>query len=124
MKKETGHKIRQIRELKGFSQEYIADKLGISQRAYSKIENNQTKIDWERITKIAEIFGVDPIDMVSFDDNLIFNNCNQSGKFETFINNMPERLIEQYEKRINDLNEEIQFLRRQLEKKEIGSKND
>ncbi len=124
MKKETGHKIRQIRELKGFTQEYIADKLGISQRAYSKIENNQTKIDWERITKIAEVFGVDPIDMISFDDNLIFNNCNQSGKFETFINNMPERLIEQYEKRINDLNEEVLFLRRQLEKKEIGSKND
>lgn len=117
MKKETGHKIRQIRELKGFTQEYIADKLGISQRAYSKIENNQTKIDWERITKIAEVFGVDPIDMISFDDNLIFNNCNQSGKFETFINNMPERLIEQYENRIKELSEEVQFLRRQLEKK-------
>lgn len=116
MKKETGHKIRQIRELKGFSQEYIADKLGISQRAYSKIENNQTKIDWERITKIAEVFGVDPIDMISFDDNLIFNNCKQSGKFETFINNMPERLIEQYENRIKELSDEVQFLRRQIEK--------
>lgn len=116
MKKETGHKIRQIRELKGYSQEFVASKLGISQRAYSKIETNQTKIDWERITKIAELFEVDPIDMISFDDNLIFNNCNQSGKFETFINNMPERLIEQYEKRIDELSQEIQFLRRQIEK--------
>lgn len=64
MKKETGHKVRQIRELKGHSQEYVATKLGISQRAYSKIETNQTKLDWERITKIAELFEVDPIDMI------------------------------------------------------------
>jgi transcriptional regulator with XRE-family HTH domain len=124
MKKETGHKIRQIRELKGYSQEYVASKLGISQRAYSKIETNQTKIDWERITKIAELFEVDPIDMISFDDNLIFNNCNQSGKFETFINNMPERLIEQYEKRIEELSQEVHFLRRQIEKASQSSNID
>lgn len=116
MKKETGHKVRQIRELKGYSQEYVANKLGISQRAYSKIETNQTKLDWERITKIAELFDVDPIDMISFDDNLIFNNCNQSGKFDNFINNMPERLIEQYEKRIKELSDEVVFLRNLLSK--------
>lgn len=116
MKKETGHKVRQIRELKGYSQEYVANKLGISQRAYSKIETNQTKLDWDRITKLAELFEVDPIDMISFDDNLIFNNCNQSGKFETFVNNMPERLIEQYEQRIMSLTDEVVFLRKLLDK--------
>mgnify|MGYP002622285870 CR=1 FL=1 len=116
MKKDIGYKIRQIRELKGYTQEYIASHLGISQRAYSKIEANETKIDWGRISKIAELFEVNPIDMISFDDNLIFNNCNQSGKFESFINNMPELLIEQYEKRISDLTMEIKFLRSQLGK--------
>ena len=116
MKIELGHKVRQIRELKGYSQEYVANKLGISQRAYSKIEINQTKLDWDRITKLAELFEVDPIEMISFDDNLIFNNCSQSGKFESFVNNMPERLIDQYEQRIRSLSEEVVFLRKLLDK--------
>jgi transcriptional regulator with XRE-family HTH domain len=41
MSKNIGEKIRQIRDLKGLSQEYISGKLGISQRAYSKIERNE-----------------------------------------------------------------------------------
>jgi transcriptional regulator with XRE-family HTH domain len=111
MKKEIGSKIRQIRELKGFSQEYIANKLGISQRSYSKIEMNQTKADWEKITKIADILEVNPMDIVAFDDNLIFHNCSQSGKFENFINNFPEKLTEQYELRIKNLEDENMFLK-------------
>lgn len=117
MKKEIGSKIRQIRELRGYSQEFVAHKLGISQRAFSKIETNQTKLDWEKVAGIAEVLEVDPMDMISFDDNLIFNNCSQSGKFEKFINNMPDKLIEQYELRIKSLNEEISYLRDLLAKK-------
>jgi transcriptional regulator with XRE-family HTH domain len=117
MEKELGNKIRQLRELKGFSQEYIAGQLGISQRAYSKMEMNQTKLDWVKITKIAEILEMDPMDMISFDDNLIFNNCKQSGKFEKFINKIPKKLIRQYESRIDFLEKEIFFLRDELLKK-------
>lgn len=119
MSKNIGEKIRQIRDLKGLSQEYISGKLGISQRAYSKIERNEIKIDWEKITKISKVFEIDPMDLISFDDNLIFNNCTQSGKF---VNsqahfNVPEKLIEQYESRINSLEKELDFLRELLNKK-------
>jgi transcriptional regulator with XRE-family HTH domain len=116
METKIGNKIRKIREIKGFSQEYLASKIGISQRAYSKLEANQIKIDWDRITLIAEILDVDPIDMLTFDDNLIFNNCNQSGKFEQFINQIPDKLIEQYEKRIEALEREIYFLKEIIKK--------
>lgn len=117
MEKKLGDKIRQIRELKGFSQEYIADRLGISQRAYSKLEMNQTRLDWDKITRIAQVFEIDPVDIVSFDDNLIFNNCTQSGKANNIYNQVPEKLIEQYESRIKDLTEEVQFLREELRKR-------
>lgn len=117
MEKEIGNKIRKIRELKGFSQEYLANQIGISQRAYSKLEMNQTKIDWTKITKIAEVLEIDPIDLVSFDDNIIFNSCNQSGKFENFFNNFPEKLIEQYDLRIKDMGEQIEFLKEELRRK-------
>lgn len=109
--RKIGGKIRQLRELKGYSQEYIANQMGISQRAYSKLETSETKLDWDKLTKISEILEIAPTDIASFDDNLIFNNCNQSGKFEQFINQIPEKLIEQYEKRIEYLEKEIDFLR-------------
>lgn len=113
MDKKIGEKIRQIRELKGLSQEYVASELGVSQKAYSKMETSQTKIDWEKITSVAKIFSIDPLDIVSFDDNLVFNNCSQSGKSHTF-NNMPKEIIDMYEKRIEELKEEVIFLRSQL----------
>lgn len=111
MEKKIGSKIRQIRELKGFTQEYLAQQLGVSQRAYSKMERDEIKVDWNKITDIAGIFNIDPLDLVSFDDNLIFNNCTQSGKFNNFNNFIPEKLVEQYEARIKQLEEEIVFLR-------------
>lgn len=114
MKKGIGSKIRQIRELKGYSQEYVAGKLGVSQRAYSKLETSETKLDWDKISQIADVFEIEPLDIVSFDDNLVFHNCNQSGKFGQFFNNFPEKLIEQYEKRIKGLEAEIEFLRNEL----------
>jgi transcriptional regulator with XRE-family HTH domain len=119
MSKNIGEKIRQIRDLKGLSQEYISGKLGISQRAYSKIERNEIKIDWEKITEISKIFEIDPMELISFDDNLIFNNCTQSGKFvNSQANfNVPEKLIEQYESRINSLEKELDFLRELIKQK-------
>ena len=111
MKNHLTNKIRQLRELKGFSQEYVANQLSISQRAYSKLETNQTRLDWLKITKIAQVLEMDPVDLISFDDNQIFNKRNQPGNF---INQIPEKLIEQYERQIERLENDIVFLKEQL----------
>jgi len=57
--------------------------------------------------------------LISFDDNLIFNNCTQSGKFvNSQVNfNVHEKLIEQYESRINSLEKELEFLHEMLRTK-------
>ena len=49
------NKIKEIRKDKGYSHEYMAHLLEISQVAYSKIEKNETKLTVERLYKIAEI---------------------------------------------------------------------
>ncbi len=116
MKVTLGEKIRKIRELKGFSQEYMAEKLDISQRAYSKLEREETKLDWGRITGISHILEIDPIDLIQFDDSLIFHNCSQSGKINEIHNHFPEELKQQYEKRIEQLEDEVKFLREALKK--------
>jgi transcriptional regulator with XRE-family HTH domain len=119
MKANIGDKIRKVRELKGFTQDFMALKLEMSQRAYSKIENNDIKLDWDRIEAISRIFEIEPFDLISFDDNLVFNNCSQSGKnnTNTIHNNFPDELKKNYEDRIKHLEEEVLFMRALLEKK-------
>jgi transcriptional regulator with XRE-family HTH domain len=48
-------KIRRIRLEKSFSQEYVANELGITQSQYGKIENGLVKLSYERLQSIAKI---------------------------------------------------------------------
>lgn len=117
---EVGHKIRAARLIKDISQDYVADKLGISQPAYSKIESNETKLDFEKVEEIASILGVDVNDMLNFDKANVFNHCNQSGTFSGVNNTFTftgeelrlvyEKLIEEKDKRIHFLEEKIKIL--------------
>jgi transcriptional regulator with XRE-family HTH domain len=51
--------IKQIRELKSFTQEYMALELGISQPAYVKIEQGLTVLKIDRLQQIADILEVE-----------------------------------------------------------------
>ena len=51
--KQTGKIIQEIRLGKGIKQNIIAQKLDISQSAYSRIEHGKCKIDIETLKKIA-----------------------------------------------------------------------
>lgn len=107
--------IKKIRELKNVTQEYLANELGISIRAYSKIETGETKLTVERINQISIILKVVPEEILAFDESKLFNHLTPTEKIETTIQ-IQEKLVEQYEARINQLIEENGFLKRQLEK--------
>ena len=66
-----GEKIKTIRELRGYSQEYMADQLGIAQNTYSKIETGQTKLSAEKLKQVTEILGVSSADILSNQPALI-----------------------------------------------------
>lgn len=56
--------IRNNREFRNYTQEYLAFKLKISQNAYSKIELGYTKITVERLFQIAEVLEMDIVDLL------------------------------------------------------------
>ena len=56
--------IRQKREFRNYTQEYLAFKLKISQNAYSKIELGYTKITLERLFQIAEVLEFKPGELI------------------------------------------------------------
>lgn len=57
MKKGIYTKIKQIREEKGFSQEFMAVQMKISQGYYAKIENGQKDLTFNKLVRISEIFN-------------------------------------------------------------------
>ncbi len=98
--KNIAKNIRQIRELKNYKQEYIANELNISIRGYSKIENEETQITVNRLVEIANILEVDPMEIIQFDSNKVINN-NQDHNLQFLIDsiekiNKQNRIILEY----------------------------
>lgn len=59
--------IRKYRELRNYSQDYVAKKMGISQNAYSKIENNITQLTVNHVKQISQILEVSIVDLLRDD---------------------------------------------------------
>jgi transcriptional regulator with XRE-family HTH domain len=108
----TIHKIKNLRNKKKISQEEMAEKLGIEQNTYSRIENGKAKLKHEHAVLIANIFDVPFTELI--DDDLLKINI-QDNKVESgtkqFIQNIVNTInIEQKEM--------IEYLKSLLNKKE------
>lgn len=68
--------IKNIRELKNYTQEYIANQLGMTQAGYSKIENGNTDVAYSKIIEIAKVLGVTTEELISFDSQRYFHSFN------------------------------------------------
>lgn len=70
------NKIKSIRELKNYTQEYMADQLGVTQAGYSKIEKGKTILSYVKLVEIARILEVSVEDIISFDSERYFSSIN------------------------------------------------
>ncbi|MRX40435.1 helix-turn-helix domain-containing protein [Flavobacterium sp. LC2016-23] len=114
--------LRKIRIIKGFSQDYVADLLNISQAAYSDIERGKTKINFEKLKKIAAIFDLEVSSIIDFHetqklDKLVADRVNTNpDEMKTIIDHFDkERQL--YQEQIDILKNEITYLRNKLDKK-------
>lgn len=62
-----GTLIKTIREQKKITQEEVARQMGISQNAYSKIENNITQLTVNHIKLIGKALDVPPVELLKDD---------------------------------------------------------
>lgn len=65
IKKLLGKKIKEYRNLRGYSQEYLAELLGISQRTLSGIECGENFLTSKTLDKILEILMIQPSELFS-----------------------------------------------------------
>jgi len=66
--KVAGKNIRAVRHRLGWSQEAVANKLGISIPAFSKIETGITDINLSRLQQIADTFELSLVQLLSFEE--------------------------------------------------------
>jgi transcriptional regulator with XRE-family HTH domain len=64
-------KIRYMRQSKNWSQEDMADKLGMSVAGYAKIEQGKTDANFSKLEQIASVFEMDIVELLSFGEKNI-----------------------------------------------------
>jgi transcriptional regulator with XRE-family HTH domain len=102
-----GMKIKKLRELRNYTQEFMAGKLQMSANGYGKIERDETDISYSRMQQISDILGVTPSDIINFDENAIFNK-KQANLSRGEVQDQ-ERTI--YEQEISHLKQENGYLK-------------
>lgn len=107
------YKIREIRENKKLTQEYVASLLGISPLAYGNIERGKTTLNLKKLYDLASIFEVEveellennhKINITAPVHNLQNGNNIKNGVSEDLlinINRLLERLCILIEKKLN-----------------------
>jgi transcriptional regulator with XRE-family HTH domain len=121
---EIGHNIRRIREIRNYTQEAVADMVGMSVTAYGDIERGKSDVNFSRLADIAKALDVKEEDIVTFGsityNNNIHDGLNGVNNQGTINNNNPSALeyVERglFDKVVKDKDEEIVFLREQLKK--------
>jgi transcriptional regulator with XRE-family HTH domain len=98
----VGNKIKSLRELKNYTQAFMASHLNMSISGYSKIESGKTDISLSRLYQIAEVLETEVSKILSFDAKTVFNqshnaNClitdnnevlNINGSLDKFLMNL------------------------------------
>jgi transcriptional regulator with XRE-family HTH domain len=106
-----GEKIKKVRQLKGYKQEYLAERIGISQKQYSLYESSDSNLEWQTIEKIAKALEIDAVKLVGFDETQIFNNCTQSGNiFSSNLHSIDKEIIDELRHQLKEKDEQIKLL--------------
>lgn len=116
-----GQKIERIRSFRGFKQEFLAAKLGVSQQQISKLEQ-QENIEDHMLNQIAEALGVTPEFIRDFDDEKITQVINHQYNFynteikdnatNNFVFNPIEKIAELYERLLSSEREKNELLKK------------
>jgi transcriptional regulator with XRE-family HTH domain len=104
-----GDNIKEIRETeKNYKRSFVAEKLKITTRAYSNIENNVADITINRLQEIADIFECSPLYILNYKQSKKeFYNYFHNNKGNNGINIMNQGVQLQEENVIQKLKDEL-----------------
>ncbi len=86
--KNLGKNIKTLRQARGWSQEQVANQLGITAPAFSKIECGLTDVNLSRLEQIASLFELKVIEL------LMYHDVAEMQKFDNEIREIKSQLAE------------------------------
>ncbi len=99
-----GQKVCKLRELRGYSQQYMGLKLGISQTAYGKLERGAAAISPERLARLAHILDVEVSYLQNFDFERVFQpTASEGAALTNYERQHYEHTIQQLQQQIRSL---------------------
>ncbi len=114
----VGNKIKQLRELRNYTQQYMADRLNMSLTGYGKIERDSTDISLQRLNQIAEILETTIPQILNFDSNQVFNQYNnKSATANGVVQNQQIISDSNLHEFFMELKNEINELKKKMQKK-------
>lgn len=92
--KKFGRRVRELRKAKGWTQEQLAEKTGISTRSISSIENGVYSITLENINRLAKAFGLSLKDLFNAQRNRTALECQRESRseFTLWLGRSPRKL--------------------------------
>ena len=118
--KQLSSKLRILREVHDYTQEYVAGVLDVSQNTYSLIEKGDTKITIDRLAKLAALYNMELADLITLNEqtyiNTITNSQGVCSKNVTVNNSLSEDERALFKQTINRLEKENERLHNLLEK--------
>ena len=109
---QIGDKIRKVRELKGFKQETIANKLGISLTAYGNLERGESGLSFERLEEIAAALEVNVTDIINIPEQLNIHQVTNSQFGFNYYDQRPME-IDGYKLAVAELQKQVEYLKEQ-----------
>jgi transcriptional regulator with XRE-family HTH domain len=115
--------IRILRKIKGYSQDYIAKKMGITQSSYARFENQGVKIDFNIIEQVADVLEMDICTIINYhnsgskkesevvnsDQRELLKKLNHYADRNAYL----QKMNEQFQKQVKDKEHIIELLKQQ-----------
>jgi transcriptional regulator with XRE-family HTH domain len=104
----VGNRLKQWRKAKNMSQEEVADFLHISQSSYARMERGKSGSWSSYVKEICELFEINSEELIKIGLRSDTNENADSNK--NVVNQLSDKIVEQYEARIKELKKIIKNL--------------
>ena len=119
IQEQLASKIKLLREVHNYTQEYVADTLEISQNTYSLIEKGETKLTIDRLEKLAKLYRMTLTDLIQLNEQTYIHTITHSQGVcsqQVTINQMSDEERKLYQDTITRLERENERLQKLIEK--------
>lgn len=103
--------LKKIRSMLGWSQQNVADELGITQRHYGRIENGEVDISLSMLYNICDVYKIDISVLMNLQPSVFYANITgkQEHSHNTFYNSTDVKHIQDlYERLVSEKNKIIE----------------